>query len=89
MASAGMSRPRESNFFLYPARDLVELLVTKYIFFPKALSLSRVSGMPSMRESPLQMTPSQSKMKTSTPFSISSMGSESLCTLAMPRAAEE
>ena len=52
MASAGMSRPRPSNFFLYPARDLVELLVTKYIFLPRALSLSRVSGIPGMSESP-------------------------------------
>ena len=29
---AGTFRPRLSNSFLYPARDLVELIVTKYIF---------------------------------------------------------
>lgn len=47
-------------------RDFVELFVTKKIFFPAARSLSRIAGTPSMRESPFQMTPSQSKMKTST-----------------------
>ena len=46
-------------------RDLVELLVTKKIFLPAARSISSVAGTPSMSESPFQMTPSQSKMKTS------------------------
>mmetsp|Transcript_39251 Transcript_39251/g.83820 ORF Transcript_39251/g.83820 Transcript_39251/m.83820 type:complete len:213 (+) Transcript_39251:929-1567(+) len=82
ISSAGTSRPRLSNFFLYPARDLVELLVTKYIFLPRARSFARVSGMPSMTESPLQMTPSQSKMNTSTPGNRSFAGSVSLSTLA-------
>ena len=46
-------------------RDLVELFVTKKIFFPSFLSNSRTEGTLSMSESPFQMTPSQSKMKTS------------------------
>jgi len=54
------------NFLRYPARDLVELLVTKMSCLPRDLSMSRVSGTPGMTESPLQMTPSQSKMKQST-----------------------
>lgn len=50
-------------------RDLVELFVTKKIFLPMPRSLSKTPGTPSMRESPFQMTPSQSKMNTSV-FSI-------------------
>jgi len=52
ISSAGTSRPRESNFFLYPLRDFVELLVTKKVFLPRVRSLASVSGMPSITESP-------------------------------------
>lgn len=47
-----MSSPSEVNFFLYPARDLVELFVTKNIFLPASRSFWSVSGIPSIRESP-------------------------------------
>ena len=37
-----------STSFLPTLRDLVELLVTKNIFFPALRSLSRISGTPSI-----------------------------------------
>ena len=46
-------------------RLFVELLVTKKIFLPALRSISSTAGTPSIRLSPFQMTPSQSKMKTS------------------------
>ena len=52
-------------------RDLVELFVTKKIFFPALRSISSTAGTPSISESPFQITPSQSKMKTSTESSRS------------------
>ena len=42
------------------------MLVTKMRRLPISRSMAMVSGTPSMRESPFQMTPSQSKMKVST-----------------------
>ena len=64
------------------ARLLVLLFVTKNIFLFAFLSLSRVSGIPSIKESPLQMTPSQSNMKTSTVSRSSFWGSLNFNTLA-------
>ena len=83
ISSAGTFNPSESNFFLYPARDLVELLVTNYIFLPSARSLSSVSGIPGITLSPLQITPSQSKINTSTSGSKSLDGSVNLSTFAL------
>lgn len=62
MFSAVMFNPKLVNFFKYPARDLVELLVMKNNCLPILLSMSIVSGTPSINESPFQMTPSQSKI---------------------------
>ena len=45
------------NFERYPALDFVELLVTKTRRLPRERRKSRVSGTPSMTESPRQMTP--------------------------------
>ena len=42
------------------------MLVTKMSLLPISRSMAMVSGTPSMRESPFQMTPSQSKMNVST-----------------------
>ena len=60
----------------------MELLVTKKHFLPAWRSLFRVSGMPGIKESPRQMTPSQSKMKISTWSSNCVGGSDSFKTLA-------
>ena len=65
-SSAVISSPKPRNFLRYPARDLVELLVTKMRRLPMARNMAIVSGTPSMRESPFQITPSQSKMNVST-----------------------
>jgi len=43
----------------------VELFVTKKQRFPAALNLARIAGIPLIKESPRQITPSQSKIKIS------------------------
>mmetsp|Transcript_108501 Transcript_108501/g.171226 ORF Transcript_108501/g.171226 Transcript_108501/m.171226 type:complete len:234 (-) Transcript_108501:2-703(-) len=64
-SASTVSKPSPLNFPKYPFRLFVELLVTKNIFFPALRSISKTAGTPSMRESPFQITPSQSKIKTS------------------------
>mmetsp|Transcript_31037 Transcript_31037/g.87188 ORF Transcript_31037/g.87188 Transcript_31037/m.87188 type:complete len:206 (+) Transcript_31037:566-1183(+) len=86
ISSGWTSRPKDVNFDLYPALLLVELLVTKKSLVPAARKPESTLGMPEITLSPRQMTPSQSKMKTSTP-ARNFDGSVSRLACCMPAAA--